>query len=98
MDISNEDALTHRIYDAEIVDITAEVSFIIICPSSEQSCSVPGQREILLQRGDLLSLPVQVRWVWFGLCSRKLDVGSSKVFFLIICCVGYSGKSTDSRL
>ncbi|KAF5288548.1 hypothetical protein FQR65_LT12001 [Abscondita terminalis] len=60
MDISNEEALTHRICDSEIIDLTEDVSFIVVCPSAEFSCSVPGQREILLQRGDLLSLPVQV--------------------------------------
>ncbi|XP_049817765.1 uncharacterized protein LOC109604148 isoform X2 [Aethina tumida] len=60
MDVSNEEANTHRLYDTEVIDLTDEVSFIIICPSAEFSCSVPGQREILLQRGDLLSLPIQV--------------------------------------
>lgn len=60
MDISSEDALTHRLYDYEVIDISDEVSFIIICPTAEFSCAVPGQREILLQRGDLLSLPIQV--------------------------------------
>ncbi|KAK4874872.1 hypothetical protein RN001_014232 [Aquatica leii] len=60
MDISNEEALTHRICDSEIIDLTEDVSFIVVCPSAEFSCSVPGQREILLQRGDLLSLPIQV--------------------------------------
>lgn len=60
MDITQEDSSTHRLYDAEIIDLTPEVSFIVICPSAEFSCSVPGQREILLQRGDLLSLPIQV--------------------------------------
>lgn len=60
MDISPEDSLCHRLYDYEVVEISDEVSFIIICPSVELSCAVPGQREILLQRGDLLSLPIQV--------------------------------------
>ncbi|KAJ8972015.1 hypothetical protein NQ314_000396 [Rhamnusium bicolor] len=60
MDISNEDANIHRLYDTEVIDLTEEVSFIVICPSAEFLCSVPGQREILLQRGDLLSLPIQV--------------------------------------
>lgn len=60
MDISSEDALTHRLYDYEVIEINQDVSFIIICPSVELSCAVPGQREILLQRGDLLSLPIQV--------------------------------------
>ncbi|XP_076270822.1 ankyrin repeat and fibronectin type III domain containing protein wide awake isoform X3 [Rhynchophorus ferrugineus] len=60
MDISNEDANTHRLYDTEVIELTDEVSFIVICPSAEFSCAVPGQREILLQRGDLISLPIQV--------------------------------------
>ncbi|XP_074035951.1 ankyrin repeat and fibronectin type III domain containing protein wide awake isoform X3 [Leptinotarsa decemlineata] len=60
MDISNEDANIHRLFDTEVIDLTDEVSFIVVCPSAEFSCSVPGQREILLQRGDLLSLPLQV--------------------------------------
>ncbi|XP_017782500.1 PREDICTED: uncharacterized protein LOC108566897 isoform X2 [Nicrophorus vespilloides] len=60
MDITNEEALNHRLYDTEIIDLTDEVSFIVICPSAEFSCSVPGQREMLLQRGDLLSLPIPV--------------------------------------
>nr|XP_015838501.1 PREDICTED: uncharacterized protein LOC661343 isoform X4 [Tribolium castaneum] len=60
MDISSEEASSHRLYDTEVIDLTDEVSFIVVCPSAEFSCSVPGQREILLQRGDLLSLPIQV--------------------------------------
>ncbi|XP_063915900.1 ankyrin repeat and fibronectin type-III domain-containing protein 1 isoform X2 [Zophobas morio] len=60
MEISSEDASSHRLYDTEVIDLTDEVSFIVVCPSAEFSCSVPGQREILLQRGDLLSLPIQV--------------------------------------
>ncbi|KAK9717686.1 Ras association (RalGDS/AF-6) domain [Popillia japonica] len=60
MDIPMENAITHRLYDTEVIDLTDEVSFIVVCPCAEFSCSVPGQREILLQRGDLLSLPIQV--------------------------------------
>lgn len=59
MDIPPEDALTHRLYDFEVIELSAEVSFLIVCPRAESSCAVPGQREILLQRGDLLSLSIQ---------------------------------------
>lgn len=59
MDIPPEEALTHRLYDYEVIELSAEVSFLIVCPRAESSCAVPGQREILLQRGDLLSLPLQ---------------------------------------
>ncbi|XP_033214419.1 ankyrin repeat and fibronectin type-III domain-containing protein 1 isoform X3 [Belonocnema kinseyi] len=60
MEISPEDSLSHRLYDAEVIDLTHEVSFLIAVPPAETACSVPGTREILLQRGDLLSLPIQV--------------------------------------
>nr|XP_031832655.1 uncharacterized protein LOC116426992 isoform X4 [Nomia melanderi] len=60
MEISPEDTLIHRLYDAEVIDLTHDVSFLIAVPPAETACSVPGTREILMQRGDLLSLPIQV--------------------------------------
>ncbi|XP_071870464.1 ankyrin repeat and fibronectin type III domain containing protein wide awake isoform X3 [Bombus fervidus] len=60
MEISPEDSLLHRLYDAEVIDLTHDVSFLIAVPPAETACCVPGTREILLQRGDLLSLPIQV--------------------------------------
>ncbi|XP_076625320.1 ankyrin repeat and fibronectin type III domain containing protein wide awake isoform X5 [Colletes latitarsis] len=60
MEISPEDSLCHRLYDAEVIDLTHDVSFLIAVPPAETACCVPGTREILLQRGDLLSLPIQV--------------------------------------
>lgn len=59
MDIPLENALTHRLYDFEVIELAQDVSFIIVTPPAEMACSVPGQREMLLQRGDLLSLPIQ---------------------------------------
>ncbi|XP_035432126.1 uncharacterized protein LOC118263955 isoform X2 [Spodoptera frugiperda] len=59
MDIPIESVISHRIYDLEVVELNNDVSFIMICPPAEQACSVPGQKEILLQKGDLLSLPIQ---------------------------------------
>uniref|UniRef100_A0A1B0D1Z8 Uncharacterized protein n=1 Tax=Phlebotomus papatasi TaxID=29031 RepID=A0A1B0D1Z8_PHLPP len=59
MDTPTDDALKHRLYDVEVIELNADVSFLVICPPPEFSCAVPGQREILLQRGDLLSLPLQ---------------------------------------
>ncbi|XP_049869455.1 uncharacterized protein LOC126369199 isoform X2 [Pectinophora gossypiella] len=59
MEIPLESVITHRIYDLEVIELNNDVSFIMICPPAEQACSVPGQKEILLQKGDLLSLPIQ---------------------------------------
>jgi hypothetical protein len=47
-------------YDAEVVDLSPEVSFLIVVPRAESACGVPGQTEALLQRGDFIALPVQV--------------------------------------
>ncbi|XP_069684957.1 ankyrin repeat and fibronectin type-III domain-containing protein 1 isoform X3 [Periplaneta americana] len=60
MEVSPQEALTHRLYDAEVVDLSPEVSFLIVVPRAESACAVPGQTEALLQRGDLIALPVQV--------------------------------------
>lgn len=60
MDISPTESLQHRIYDMEVIDLNDQVSFLVAVPPAEIACSVPGTREILLQRSDLLSLPIQV--------------------------------------
>ncbi|XP_067208007.1 ankyrin repeat and fibronectin type-III domain-containing protein 1 isoform X3 [Linepithema humile] len=60
MEISPEDSLAQRLYDAEVIDLTHDVSFLVAVPPAETACCVPGTREILLQRGDLLSLPIPV--------------------------------------
>uniref|UniRef100_A0A182QS15 Ras-associating domain-containing protein n=1 Tax=Anopheles farauti TaxID=69004 RepID=A0A182QS15_9DIPT len=59
MDIPVEVAVAHRLYDVEVIELNADVSFLIICPPAESSCAVPGQKESLLQRGDLFSMPIQ---------------------------------------
>lgn len=59
MNISSEHAMAHRLYDLEVIELSTDVSFLIVCPPAESSCAVPGHREILLQRGDLLSLSIQ---------------------------------------
>ncbi|KAM7363779.1 ankyrin repeat and fibronectin type III domain containing protein wide awake isoform 2-T7 [Cochliomyia hominivorax] len=59
MNIKPEEANTHRLYDVEVIEHSKEISFLIICPSVELSCAVPGQSELLLQREDLASLSIQ---------------------------------------
>lgn len=59
MSIPADEALTHRLYDMEVIELDTEVSFLIVCAKPQSSFSIPGQREGLLQRGDLLSLSIQ---------------------------------------
>lgn len=73
MEVNNDKALTHRLYDAEVVEISGDVSFLMVVPPAESSCSAPGQREMLLQRPDLLPLPVQVfEMVHLGTYQRQI--------------------------
>uniref|UniRef100_A0A1I8MCH0 Ankyrin repeat and fibronectin type-III domain-containing protein 1 n=1 Tax=Musca domestica TaxID=7370 RepID=A0A1I8MCH0_MUSDO len=59
MNIKPQDAVTHRLYDVEVIEHSRDISFLIICPSVELSCAVPGQSELLLQREDLACLSIQ---------------------------------------
>jgi ankyrin repeat and fibronectin type-III domain-containing protein 1 len=46
----------------EVVEVSPEVSFMVMVPSADSVCAVPGSREKeepLLKREDLLLLPVQ---------------------------------------
>ncbi|CAN8003016.1 unnamed protein product [Ixodes hexagonus] len=51
---------SHRLYDAEVVELSEGVSFLLALPPVEGVCSVPGQREELTSRADCLALPVQI--------------------------------------
>ncbi|KAH8278397.1 hypothetical protein KR018_002303, partial [Drosophila ironensis] len=59
MNIKATDAATHRLYDVEVIEHSPDISFLVVCPSAEASCAVPGQSELLLQRDDLASLSIQ---------------------------------------
>ncbi|XP_065338459.1 ankyrin repeat and fibronectin type-III domain-containing protein 1 isoform X3 [Cloeon dipterum] len=62
MEVSPDDAFNHRLYEAEVVEVSPEVSFIVMVPPAEAVCAVPGTKDKedpLLRREDLLLLPVQ---------------------------------------
>ncbi|XP_017142499.1 uncharacterized protein LOC108155881 [Drosophila miranda] len=59
MNIKASEATTHRLYDVEVIEHSPDISFLVVCPSAESSCAVPGQSELLLQRDDLASLSIQ---------------------------------------
>ncbi|XP_037707722.1 uncharacterized protein LOC119545836 isoform X5 [Drosophila subpulchrella] len=59
MNIKDAEATTHRLYDVEVIEHSPDTSFLVVCPSAESSCAVPGQSELLLQRDDLASLSIQ---------------------------------------
>lgn len=60
--VPSEAAFLHRLYDVEVIELTHEISFLIICPSAENAipCAVPGQTDLTLKRSDLMCLPLIV--------------------------------------
>lgn len=62
LNITSEAALLHRLYDVEVIDLTNEISFLIICPSAENAipCGMPSQTDLLLKHSDMMFLPLIV--------------------------------------
>ncbi|KAL5018407.1 hypothetical protein ScPMuIL_004129 [Solemya velum] len=50
----------HRLYDLEVIDLSPDVSFILVLPPVENVCIVPGQSDGLLSKQEFMLLPVQV--------------------------------------
>lgn len=64
MGMPTECMLKHKLFNLELIKLSHDVSFLVICPPIELSCAPPGQREMLLQRADLISVPTQ----FFEMC------------------------------
>lgn len=60
LDISENFAASHRIYDVEVIEFSNDVAFILILPPVEEVCLVPGQNDTMTEKKDLTLLPVQV--------------------------------------
>ena len=58
--ISESFASAHRLYDVEVIELSPHVSFLLILPPVEDVCIIPGQSDTVIEREDLVLLPVQV--------------------------------------
>lgn len=59
MEIPANDIPTHRLYDLEVIELDADVSFLIVCSNAQASFSITLQKEIFLQRSEFLSISPQ---------------------------------------
>ncbi|CAG0881703.1 unnamed protein product [Darwinula stevensoni] len=60
LDIRDEEAILHRIYAKEVVEVSSGVSFILVLPPSESVCLAPGQSSSMTFHPDLIPIPVPV--------------------------------------
>ncbi|XP_014667903.1 PREDICTED: ankyrin repeat and fibronectin type-III domain-containing protein 1-like [Priapulus caudatus] len=58
--VTEDQAVSHRLYDVEVVELSHDVTFLLLLPPMEEVCSVPGQSDHLAHREGFLSLPVQI--------------------------------------
>lgn len=55
-----QDCANYRIYDREVVELSKDVSLLILVPSPEDVCSCPGEGDIFSANDRFLSIPVPV--------------------------------------
>ncbi|XP_021361615.1 ankyrin repeat and fibronectin type-III domain-containing protein 1-like isoform X2 [Mizuhopecten yessoensis] len=60
LDIPENLAKMHRIYDLEVVEVSSDVTFLLLLPPIENVCIVPGQADDLALKRDFMLLPVKV--------------------------------------
>jgi hypothetical protein len=58
--ISEEEISGHRIYDIEVIELSSDVSFILLLPPVENVCSIFGQSDELPDNLDLIHLPLKI--------------------------------------
>ncbi|XP_076334282.1 ankyrin repeat and fibronectin type-III domain-containing protein 1-like isoform X2 [Tachypleus tridentatus] len=59
-DIPFEELGSHRLYDVDVIELSPNVSFLLILPPVENICAIPGQYDSLTSRVDCIPLPIQV--------------------------------------
>ena len=58
--INEDEAISHRLYDLEVVELSEDVSYILLLPPIEGVCSIPGHSEEMTEQPHYQTLPVQV--------------------------------------
>lgn len=57
--IYKEIAMTHRIYDGEVVELNSDVLFLLLCPSCDDICTLPNQPDGFTGLSDYSAIPLQ---------------------------------------
>ncbi|XP_064627052.1 ankyrin repeat and fibronectin type-III domain-containing protein 1-like isoform X3 [Lineus longissimus] len=70
--ISEDDAISHRLYDLEVIELSDDVSFLLLLPPVEHVCSVPGHNDELSSKEGFLTPPVQV-FEMVHMCTYQRD-------------------------
>jgi hypothetical protein len=58
--ITEDQAVSHRLYDLEVIEMSNDVAFLLVLPPVESVCSVPGHHEEITQLPNYTMLPVQM--------------------------------------
>lgn len=50
----------HRFYDIEPIEVSKDVTVLLIMPPAENVCVVPGQADDIVSRRDLMLVPIKL--------------------------------------
>ncbi|XP_013391704.1 ankyrin repeat and fibronectin type-III domain-containing protein 1 isoform X3 [Lingula anatina] len=70
--VSDDEAVTHRLFEMEVIEFSPDVCFILLLPPVEAVCSVPGHNDEMTDKTDFLALPVQV-FEMIHMCSYQYE-------------------------
>ncbi|XP_052070242.1 ankyrin repeat and fibronectin type-III domain-containing protein 1-like isoform X3 [Mytilus californianus] len=73
LEVSENMAGSHRLYDLEVMEFSNDVTFLLVLPPVEDVCIVPGQRDLLTEKRDFMLLPVQV-FEMIHMCTYRPDL------------------------
>ncbi|XP_065558536.1 ankyrin-repeat and fibronectin type III domain-containing 1-like isoform X2 [Artemia franciscana] len=60
VEVDQDMAKYHRIYHNEIIELTADISLLLVLPPAETVCTIPGENEPLSSNPDFFMLPLQI--------------------------------------
>ncbi|KAI8793848.1 ankyrin repeat and fibronectin type-III domain-containing protein 1 [Biomphalaria glabrata] len=60
LDLPESTTANHRIYDLEVLELSPSVAMILILPSLEDICLVPGHQDTFTKKPEFCFLPVQI--------------------------------------
>ena len=60
MKIQENEIQNHRVYDIEVIELSPDVSFVLLLPAVENVCSIFGQTDELPSNSNLIYLPLRI--------------------------------------
>ncbi|KAK3865593.1 hypothetical protein Pcinc_028804 [Petrolisthes cinctipes] len=73
LEVDKDAEQQHRLYCGEVLELSPDVSLLLVMPPVDAVCSAPGQEDALLSQPNLTTLPLQIfEMIHMGTYQREL--------------------------